>query len=277
MGILIDKTARILIQGVTTPVGRQNTSLMLENKVEIVAGVSPGRYGQEVMGVPVYDKVREAIKRHKVDLSIIFVPKGSVLNAAIEAIEEGIPLLIIVTGDIPVTDTIKIKNLAEKKDVKMIGPGSAGVFIPGETKAGTISNDYVSKGNVGVITRTVGNEIRICQSLYKEEIGESTIVSLGGEEIIGLGYVEILKLFEEDDETDVVVIGGETKGRLEEDAARYIKKSKFSKPVLTYLFGSDRNRDIAHQKEKLLREAGVTVVDDIWEIGQVIKEATVED
>lgn len=277
MSILLKRSTRILIQGITTTEGRHNTNLMLENKAEIVAGVSPGRYGQEVMGVTVYDKVSEALKRHSVDVSLIFVPKGAALNAATEAIQEGIPLIIIITRDIPVTETIKIKNIAQKKGITIIGPGSAGVLIPGETRAGIISNEYILEGEIAVITRTIGNEKRICQSLYKEEIGESAVISLGGDNIIGTGYIEILKELEESDKTTVVVIGGETKGRLEEDAARFIAESKYSKPIIAYLFNRENNAEIAVEKEKMLREAGVTVVDDIWEIGQIIKEATIEE
>jgi succinyl-CoA synthetase alpha subunit len=277
MSILIKRTSRILIQGITTTEGRQHTSSMLEYKAEIVAGVSPGRYGQEVMGVPVYDKVSEAVKKHKIDLSVIFVPRNAVLSAAEEAIREDIPLIFIITGDIPVTETIKIKNKAQEKNIMVVGPGSAGITVPSEGKVGVIINEYVSKGEVGIITRTRGNENLICQSLYKEEIGESAIVSLGGDEIIGTGYIEILKMFENDENTQVVVIGGEAKGRLEEDAARYLQESGYSKPVIAYIFNREKNEEIANTKEKMFREAGVNVVDDIWEIGQIIKDATVEE
>ena len=277
MSILIKKDTRILIQGITTTEGRQNTSLMLESKAEIVAGVTPGRYGQEVMGVPVYDKVNEALKRHKIDISVIFVPKNFVLSAATESIQEKIPLIIIVTGDIPVTETIKIKNMAQKNGITLIGPGSAGILIPGICKAGIISSEYILKGVTGVVTRSKKNEKYICQSLFKEEIGESVIVSLGGDDIIGTGFIETLKTFEEDENTQVVIIGGETKGRLEEDAARYIQETGYSKPVIAYLFDKEKNIETAMEKEKLFIDAGVTVTQDIWEIGQIIKEATIEE
>ena len=250
---------------------------MLENKSEVVAGVSPGRYGQEVMGVPVYDKVSEAVKRHQVDLSIIFVPKNAVLAAAQEAINEEIKLIIICTDEIPVTETLKIKNAAQGKGCTIIGPGSAGIFIPGESKAGIISNEYILNGDVAIIARTVGNEKKICQSLFKEELGESAVISLGGGDIIGTGYIEILKELDEDPRTEVIVMGGETKGRLENDVARFIQETKYSKPIIAYLFDRDTDPSMAAEKEKLLREAGVTVVDDIWEIGQIIKEATIEE
>jgi succinyl-CoA synthetase alpha subunit len=277
MPVLLKRATRILIQGITTTEGRQNTNLMLENKAEIVAGVSPGRYGQEVMGVTVYDKVSEAVKRHDIDVSVVFVPKNAVLSAVAEAIEERIPLIIIITPDIPVTETIKLKTLAQKKGVTILGPGSSGILVPGETRAGSISNEYILKGEIGIITRTAGNEKRICQSLFKEEVGESAVVSLGGADIIGTGYIEILEEFEQDDNTEVVVIGGEPKGRLEDDVARYIKESSYSKPVIAYLFDRDNNPEIAIEKEKLFRDAGVTVVDDIWEIGQIIKESISEE
>ncbi len=277
MSVLIDRTTRILVQGITTAEGRQHTSLMLEYKAEVVAGVTPGRYGQEVMGVPVYDKVSEAVKRHKIDISVMFVPRNSVLNASIEAINENIPLLLIVTGDIPVTETIKIKNAAREKGVTVIGPGSAGIIVPDESKVGIISNEYISTGEVGIISRTKDNEKHICQSLYKEEIGVSAIVSLGGDDIIGTGFIEILKMLEDDENTQVVVMGGDTKGRLEEDAARYIQETGYSKPVIAFIFNKENNPDIAAEKEKMFREAGVTVVEDIWEIGQIIREATIEE
>lgn len=277
MSILLTKETRVLVQGITTMEGRQHTSLMLENKVEVVAGVSPGRYGQEVMGVPVFDKVSEAVGKHPADLSVIFVPKNAVLQAAIEAVEAGIPDIIIVTGEIPVTETIKIKTSAEKKGAMVIGPGSAGVLVPGVGKVGTLSNEYVLNGDVAVIGRTKGNEKKLCQSLYKEEIGESVIVSLGGDDIIGSGFTDILELFAEDEKTQIVVIGGENTGRLEEDAARYIQEQAFAKPVIAYIFDKEKNPATAAEKEKMFREAGATVVEDIWEIGQIIKESTVEE
>jgi len=277
MSILLDRTTRILVQGITTTEGRQHTATMLECKSEVVAGVSPGKYGQEVMGVPVYDKVSEAVKKHKIDASVIFVPRNAVLSATTDAINEGIPLVIIITDNIPISDTLKIKDLASKKGTMIIGPGSAGILVPNISKAGIISTEYVLPGMAGVITRSKGKEKHICQSLFKEEIGESTIVSLGGEKIIGTGYIEILKLFEKDDDTQVVVIGGESHGRLEEDAARYIKSSGYSKPVIAYIFGREANPEMATEKEEMFEDANITVVSDIWEIGQIIKESTIEE
>jgi len=276
MSILLSKKTRILIQGITTIEGRQNTNLMLEYKSEVVAGVSPGKYGQEVMGVSVYDKVSEAIKKYKIDMSLIYVPKSAVLSAATEAINQKIPIVII-PDDIHVTEAIKIKKLAEENNIMILGPGSSGILNPTISKAGSISGEYALKGNAGVITRTKGNENQICQSLYKEEIGESTIVSLGGSDIIGTGYVEILKMFKDDDDTDVIIIGGETKGRLEEDAARFIKETKYPKPVIVYIFNRENVIEIAEEKEKLFWDAGAIVVDDIWELGRIIKDSTVEE
>jgi succinyl-CoA synthetase alpha subunit len=277
MSILLRRATTILVQGITTTEGRQNTSLMLESKTEIVAGVSPGRYGQEVMGVPVYDKVSEAVKRHRIDVSVIFVPKNAVISAAMEAIEEGIKLIVICTDGIPVTETLKIKRAAEEVGSTIIGPGSSGIFVPGESKVGTISNEYVLEGDVSVIARTMGNEVKLCQSLFKEELGESAVFSLGGGDIIGTGYIEILEALAEDPKTEIIVIGGETKGRLEEDTARFIEETGYEKPIIAYLFNRESDPTTAHEKEKLFREAGVTVVEDIWEIGQIIRDSTVEE
>ncbi len=277
MSIILERATRIMVQGITTTEGRQHTALMLESKSEVVAGVSPGRYGQEVMGVPVYDKVSEAVKRHKIDVSVIFVPKNAATSAALEAIQEKIPVIIICTVDLPVTETIKIKNSAAQQNSTIIGPGSAGIFIPGQSKAGTISNEYILNGEVAIVARSIGNEKKICQSLFKEELGESAVISLGGVDIIGTGYVEILQALEEDENTQIVVIGGETKGRLEEDAARFIKDSGYSKPVIAYIFGREASPTVAQEKEQLFQDVGVTVVNDIWEIGQIIKESTVEE
>lgn len=276
MSILINRRTRILIQGITTSEGRRYTSAMLEYKAEIVAGVSPGRYGQEVMGVPVYDKVSEALKRHGIDVSIIFVPKNSATDAAREAIESGIKLVIIVTGGIPVTETLKLKNMAREKGATLIGPGSSGILVPDETKAGKIEIEYVLPGSVAVITRTAGRENEIMKSLYKEEIGESIIVSLGGEMIVGTDYVDVLYELKDDPKTQAIVIGGEIGGKMEEDAARFVKETKYQKPVLAYLFDSETNPDAANEKINLFSKAGITVVEDIWEIGQLIKESTVE-
>ncbi len=277
MSIIFKRATRIMVQGITTTEGRQHTALMLESKSEVVAGVSPGRYGQEVMGVPVYDKVSEVVKRHKIDVSVVFVPKNAAASAALEAIQENIPIIIICTAGIPVTETIKIKNSAAQKNCTLIGPGSAGIFIPGQSKAGTVSNEYIMNGDVAIVARSIGNEKKLCQSLFKEELGESAVISLGGADIIGTGYIEILQAIEEDENTEIVVIGGETKGRLEEDAARFIKDSGYSKPVIVYIFGREANPTGAQEKEQLFQDAGVMVVEDIWEIGQIIKESTVEE
>jgi succinyl-CoA synthetase alpha subunit len=277
MSIILERATRIMIQGITTTEGRQHTALMLESKSEVVAGVSPGRYGQEVMGVPVYDKVSEAVKRHTIDASVIFVPKNATTAAALEAIEENIPLVIICTADISVTETIKIKNSAAKKNCTIIGPSSTGIYVPGKCKAGTISNEYITNGDIAIIARSIGNEKKLCQSLFKEELGESAVISLGGGDIIGTGYVEVLEALEKDEDSQIIVIGGETKGRLEEDAARFIKDTGYSKPVIAYIFGRELSPAVAGEKEQLFQDAGVTVVDDIWEIGQIIKESTVEE
>ena len=159
----------------------------------------------------------------------------------------------------------------------MIGPGSAGIFVPGHSKAGTISNEYILNGDIAIVARSIGNEKKLCQSLFKEELGVSIVVSLGGADILGTGYIEVLQALEEDENTEIVVIGGETKGRLEEDAARFIKDSDYSKPVIAYIFGREANPTVAGEKEQLFQDAGVTVVEDIWEIGQIIKESTVEE
>lgn len=273
MSLLIKRPTRILVQGITTTEGRQNTSSMLEYKAEVVAGVSPGKYGQEVMGVPVYDKVSEAVKRHQVDLSVVFVPKNAVVNAVLEAAGEHIPLIIVCTEGISVPETLKLKNQAREEGSTILGPGSTGILVPGETKAGFVSGEYVQKGEVAVVARTMGNENKLCQSLYKEELGESIVVSLGGGDIIGTGYVEVLEELREESNTEVVVIGGELTSRLEEDAARFISESDYPFAVLAYLFDREKNPEAAQEKERVLREAGVTVADDIWEIGQIIKEA----
>lgn len=273
MSLLIKRPTRILVQGITTTEGRQNTSAMLEYKSEVVAGVSPGRYGQEVMGVPVYDKVSEVIKRHKVDLSVVFVPRNAVVNAVLEAAREHIPLIIVCTEGLSVPETLKLKNQVREEGSMMLGPGSSGIVVPGESKAGFLSSEYVQAGEVAVIARTIGHENRLCQSLYKEELGESIVVSLGGGDIVGTGYVEVLEAIREEANTEVVVIGGELSSRLEEDAARYIQETDYPFPVLAYIFNREANPESAQDKERVLRDAGVTVADDIWEIGQVIKEA----
>ncbi len=277
MSLLIKRPTRILVQGITTTEGRQNTSSMLEYKAEVVAGVSPGRYGQEVMGVPVYDKVSEAVKRHNVDLSLVFVPRNAVVNAVLEAAREHIPLIIVCTEGISVTETLKLKNQAREEGSMILGPGSAGILVPGESKAGLVSGEYAQKGEVAVIARTMGNENKLCQSLYKEELGESIVVSLGGGDIIGTGYVEVLEALREEPETEVVVIGGELSSRLEEDAARHIQETDYPFPVLAYIFDREKDPETAQEKERVLREAGVTVADDIWEIGQIIKDAMEEE
>ncbi|WP_457555442.1 succinate--CoA ligase subunit alpha [Candidatus Pyrohabitans sp.] len=234
MSILIDENTRAIVQGITGSQGSFHTRLMLDYGTRIVAGVTPGKAGREVHGVPVYNSVREALREHDATASVIFVPAPFAMDAAFEAIEH-LELVVIITEGIPVHDSMKIREYAEHHGCRVIGPNTAGIISPGKSKLGIMPAQVFAPGRVGVVSRSGTLAYEIALAITESGMGESTLVGIGGDPVVGTGFVEVLQMFEEDGHTDAVVLIGEIGGDAEERAAEYI--AQMSKPVVGYVAG----------------------------------------
>ncbi|UCB59910.1 MAG: succinate--CoA ligase subunit alpha [Candidatus Bathyarchaeota archaeon] len=237
MGIIVGKETRVVVQGITGTQGSFHTRLMLDYGTSIVAGVTPGKGGTEVHNVPVYDTVKEAILRHDVNASIIFVPQPFAAEAALESIEAGIRTVAIITEHIPLRDTIDVLTHAKRKGATIIGPNTPGIITPGECKLGIMPSHVFRHGTVGIASRSGTLTYEIAVELTKYGFGQSTCVGLGGDPMVGLSFVDVLKMFSKDSQTRAVVLIGEIGGIAEEQAAEYIATKEFSKHVVAFVAG----------------------------------------
>lgn len=233
----IDKDTRVVVQGITGDQGLFHTRLMLNYGTRIVAGVTPGRGGQEAEGVPVYDTIREAQETHGIDASIIFVPAAFALEAALEAIEAELDPVVVITEGVPVRDSIELVAKANLRGITVVGPNTPGVIKAGESKMGIMPAKVFKKGNVGIISRSGTLFYEIAAHITKAGLGQSTCVGLGGDPVVGLDYIDMLEWFQEDPETEAVALIGEIGGDAEERAAQFIKEGGFTKPVAAYIAG----------------------------------------
>jgi len=287
MAILIKRETKVLIQGITGKEGMFHSKLMLEYGTQIVAGVTPGKYGENVLGVPVYDTVKEAMENHSVDASGIFVPARFTKEAAFEAIDAGIKVIVILTEGIPIHDMMKIKGFAKEKGTRVIGPNTPGVVTVGQSKIGLLDTHHVMPGNVGVISRSGTLTTEITASLVQEGIGQSTIVGIGGDQVVGSTFKDILVLFQEDKETKGVVIVGEIGGTMEEEAAEYARE-KMTKPIVAWIAGRNApegkrlghagaivegEMGTAESKMKALSQAKISIAKVPWEVGILMRQA----
>jgi succinyl-CoA synthetase alpha subunit len=236
MGILINNETRVVVQGITGNQGSFHTRLMKDYGTNIVAGVTPGKGGLSVYDVPVYDTVEEAQKEQPLDASIIFVPAQFAAEAALEAINNEIKTIVIITEHIPIKDSIEIISYAGKKETSIIGPNTPGILATGQCKLGIMPTHVFMSGSIGIASRSGTLTYEIAANLTKNQIGQSTCIGLGGDPITGLNFIDALKLFEKDPETKLVVLIGEIGGNLEELTAEYISGG-YSKPVIAYVAG----------------------------------------
>jgi len=237
MGIIVGGNTRALVQGITGAQGSFHTKLMLDYGTEIVAGVTPSKGGTEVYGVPVYDTVRGAVREHEVNASIIFVPARFAVDAALEALEEEIRTVVLITEHIPIKDSIRLMAHAKEKKSTIIGPNTPGIITPEECKLGIMPAHIFIKGNVGVASRSGTLTYEVASELTKHGLGQSTCFGLGGDPIVGLSFVDALKLYRDDEHTQSVVLIGEIGGDAEEQAARYLNSTDYNKPVVAFIAG----------------------------------------
>jgi succinyl-CoA synthetase alpha subunit len=237
LGIIIDKNIRAMVQGITGTQGSFHTRLMLEYGTKIVAGHTPGKGGTSVLGVPVYDTVEEAQERHHATASISFVPAPFAADAAMEALENGIKTLVMITEHIPIKDAINVVAYAREVGATVVGPNTPGIITPGESKLGIMPAHIFKPGWVGMASRSGTLTYEIAASLTRRGLGQSTCLGLGGDPITGLNFIDALRMFEKDEQTEAVVLIGEIGGNLEELAATYISETKYPKPVAAYIAG----------------------------------------
>ncbi len=284
MAILLTSQSRVIVQGMTGNQGRFHTGQMVAYGTQVVGGVSPGKAGQSVDGVPVFDTVRSAVAETKADASIVFVPAPFAKDAAFEAMENGIKLLVMIPEHIPVEDAIAIVTRAKDLGVVVIGPNTFGLISPGEkTKMGIMPNHIYKPGPVGVVARSGTLSYEIAFSLTNAGLGQTTVVGMGGDPVVGQTFVSVLEEFKRDPKTRVIVMVGEIGGSAEEEAAQHIKD--LGKPVVAYLAGRaappgkrmghagaiiERGRGTLESKEKALTAAGATVVTMPWQVAQAV-------
>jgi len=236
MSILVNHNTRLLVQGITGREGRFHTRQMLEYGTRVVAGVTPGKGGMEVAGVPVFDTVKEAVAETGANTSIVFVPARFAPDAIYEAADGGIGLIVCITEGIPILDMIKVRSYLDQKGVRLIGPNCPGVITPGEAKVGIMPAHIHRPGGVGVVSRSGTLTYEVVWELTQHGFGQSTCVGIGGDPIIGTDFIEVLRLFEQDPKTERVVLIGEIGGTDEERAAEFIA-SEMTKPVVAFVAG----------------------------------------
>jgi len=285
MSIYVDENTRIVVQGITGHQGSFNTLQMLKFGSKVVAGVTPGKGGTEVHGVKVFNTLADAMKMEP-NATFISVPAPYVLDAAKEAIYNGIDLIYILTEKVPYQDTMEIVNLARKMGKTVVGPNGPGITSPFKSKIGIMPNQIFREGNVGVISRSGTLTYEIVDQLTRAGFGESTVVGLGGDPVTGLNFVDVLSKFKDDSQTEAIVMVGEIGGTAEEEAAEYIKMN-IRKPVVAYITGRSapkgkrmghagaiitRGKGTAESKIKALEEAGVKVADYPYQVPSLLKE-----
>lgn len=236
MSILVNKDTKLLVQGITGSQGKFHAEQMINYGTNVVGGVTPGKGGQTVLGLPVFDTVKEAVEKTGANASVIYVPPMLAADSILEAADAGIPLVVCITEGIPVLDMMRIKNYLALKNTRLIGPNCPGLITPDECKVGILPGYICKKGHVGVISRSGTLTYEAVKQLSDRNIGQTTAVGIGGDPIRGTGFIDLLEMFEKDPETYAVVMIGEIGGSGEEEAAEWIKKN-FSKPIAAFISG----------------------------------------
>ncbi|MBO8167562.1 MAG: succinate--CoA ligase subunit alpha [Thermoanaerobacteraceae bacterium] len=286
MAIYIDEHTRVLVQGMTGNQGSFHARQMLDYGTNIVAGVSPGKGGQTVVGKPIYNTVAAAMRDHDIDASVLFIPAPFAKDAAFEAIDAGIKLVVCITEHIPVHDAMEIMAFAREKGTTVVGPNTFGLVSSGKCKIGIPPNQFFVPGNIGVVSRSGTLSYEIVANLTAAGMGTSSVVGLGGDRVVGLSFIDVLTEFEKDPETSAIVMIGEIGGSAEEDAAEFIKDN-ISKPVVAYLAGKsappgkrmghagaiiEKGKGTFEGKVEALQSAGVKVADLPFQVPQLLKE-----
>jgi succinyl-CoA synthetase alpha subunit len=289
MSILLNKKTKLMVHGITGAQGSFHAQQCIEYGSKVVAGLTPGKGGTEHLGVPVFNTAPEAVKATGANASLIFVPPPFAADSILEAADAGVPVIICITEGIPVMDMVRVKKrlaaiTACGRQVTLVGPNCPGVITPGECKAGIMPGYIHKKGSVGVVSRSGTLTYEAVWQVTSQGLGQSTVVGIGGDPVQGLNFVDTLKLFQADEQTEAVIMIGEIGGSAEEDAAKYIKK-EMTKPVFCFVAGKTAppGRRMGHagaiveggagthaSKVEALKKAGATVVDNLSEMGAAV-------
>jgi succinyl-CoA synthetase alpha subunit len=290
MSILVGENTRLLVQGITGGEGSFHTQRCLEYGTKVVAGVTPGKGGSKILGVPVFDTVEKAARGTGANASMIFVPAAFAADAILEAADAGISLVVCITEGIPTFDMVTVLYHLRHTNTRLIGPNCPGVISPGKCKAGLMAGDIHMPGNVGVVSRSGTLTYEVVAQLTAQGIGQSTCVGIGGDPLLGSTFVDILNLFEQDAQTSTVVLIGEIGGTMEQEAAEFIREN-VSKPVISFVAGSTAppGRRMGHagaiisgssgkaqQKIAALESVGVTITQSPAEVGITAKKVLQE-
>jgi len=287
MSVLVDEDTRVIVQGITGGEGKFHTQQMIEYGTDVVAGAVPGKGGQEVEGVPVYDTVERAAEEEDADASVIFVPPAFAGDAVFEALDAPIDLAVTITEGIPTQDMAKVKKRLSEVDTRLLGPNCPGIITPGESKLGILPGNIFESGNVGLVSRSGTLTYQVVDNLTSRGIGQTTAVGIGGDPIIGTDFIDALELFENDPDTDGVVMCGEIGGEDEEEAAAYIAEH-MDTPVAGFIAGrtappgkrmghagaivSGSGTGTAESKIEALNDAGVPVGDTPNEVADHVED-----
>ena len=286
MSVLVGKDTRLIVQGFTGSEGSFHAEQMIEYGTNVVGGVTPGKGGQKHLDRPVFNTVAESVEKEGANTSVIFVPPAFAADAITEAAFAGIKVIIAITEGIPVKDMIVAKQIVKSHGATLVGPNCPGIITPGEAKIGIMPGNIFSPGNVGLISRSGTLTYEAVDQLTKVGLGQSTAIGIGGDPVIGTTHLDAVKLFQEDPDTESIVLIGEIGGSAEEEAAAYIKKH-VNKPVVAFIAGSTAppgrrmghagaiisgGKGTAQEKKKALADAGITVVESPANIGATLKE-----
>ena len=287
MSVLVNKDSKVIVQGFTGSEGTFHAGQMIDYGTNVVGGVTPGKGGQTHLERPVFNTVSEAVEKAGANTSLIFVPPVFAADAVMEAAEAGIKIVICITEGIPTKDMITVKEYLSDKDCTLVGPNCPGVITPNEAKCGIMPGFVFKKGRIGVVSKSGTLTYEAADQVVRQGFGISTAIGIGGDPIIGTTMIDALKLFEEDPETEGVVLIGEIGGQMENDAARWIKDN-MSKPVVGFIAGQTAppgrrmghagaivsgGDDTAEAKMRIMLECGITVCESVADIGDKMKVA----
>ncbi len=287
MSIWVDRNTRLVVQGITGREGQFHTLTCKNYGTNVVAGVTPGKGGQAVEGIPVFNTVAKAVKETGANAAMVFVPPPFCADAILESIDAGIPLIVAITEGIPVVDMLKVKNYLQKSKSRLIGPNCPGIITPGQCKIGIQPGHIHAPGHVGIVSRSGTLTYEAVHQIMRFGMGQSTVIGIGGDPVNGTNFIDCLSAFQADPETKAIIMVGEIGGSAEEDAADFVKKN-VTKPVIGFIAGltAPPGRRMGHAgaiisgssgtaqgKIKAMREAGITVVENLGQMGEIAKTA----
>lgn len=288
MSVLVGNNTRLVIQGITGTEGSFHGQQMIEYGTNVVAGVTPGKGGQEALGVPVFNSVQEAVGKQNANTSVIFVPPKFAAGAMMESIDANMDLIICITEGIPASDMVKVNHALENNKTRLVGPNCPGVITPGQAKIGIMPGFIHTPGNIGIMSRSGTLTYEAVHQIGAHGLGQSTVIGIGGDPIIGTTFIDMLELFATDEGTEGVVMIGEIGGTAEEEAAQWVLDNNFSKPIVSFIAGQTAppGRRMGHagaiiaggkgtavEKMAELKKAGITVVESPADIGQAMVSA----